>query len=111
MEKIIVNDDVLGVIERLKSINKNYEVYYNTKTKKIMLYLFENKFKPSEYCLTFPFSQIDERMVEYTLKSEIQNRKAYLKEIEESNALLLKKEQKNMLEKTEKILSDSKRNN
>ena len=111
MEKIIVNDDVLGVIERIKSINKNYEVYYNTKTKKFMLYLFENKFKPSEYCLTFPFSQIDERMVEHTLKSEIQNREAYIKEIEESNALLLKKEQKNMLEKTEKILSDSKRNN
>ena len=40
-------------------------------------------------------------MVEYTLKSEVQNRKAVLDEIERSNALLLKKEQKNLLEKME----------
>lgn len=111
MEKIIVKSDALGVIDRIKNINNKYEVYYNLKTKKYILYLFENEFKPSTYCLTFPFSQIDERMIEYTLKSEIQNRKAYLKEIEESNALLLKKEQKNMLNKMENHLSDSKRSN
>ena len=111
MEKIIVKSDALGIIDRLKMWNKKYEIYYNLKSKKYMLYLFENEFKPSVYCLTFPFNQIDERMIEYTQKSEIQNRKAYLREIEKSNALLLKQEQKNMQNKMEKHLSDSKRNN
>ena len=111
MEKVIVKSDALGIIDRLKMWNKKYEIYYNLKSKKYMLYLFENEFKPSTYCLTYPFDQIDERMIDYTLKSEIQNRKAYLKEIEESNALLLRKEQKNMLNKMENHLSDSKRNN
>jgi len=73
-----------------------------------MLYLFENELKPSVYCLTFPFNTLDERMIEYTLKSEIQNRKQLLKEIEESNELLLKQEQKKILNEMEK-LSDSKR--
>lgn len=111
MEKIIVESDALGIIERIKNWNNNYEIYYNIKTKKFMLYLFENEFKPSVYCLTYPFESIDERMIDYTLKSEIQNRKAYLKEIEESNALLLKKEQKKILNEMENCLSDSKRNN
>ena len=110
MEKIIVNSDALNIIDRIKSWNSNYEVYFNIKSKKYMLYLFENKFKLPIYCLTFPFEQIDERMIAFVQKSEIQNRKQVLKEIEESNALLLKKEQKNILEKMEKI-SDSKRNN
>ena len=110
MEKIIVNSDALEVIKRLKEYNKNYRVYYNLKTKKYMLYLFENEFNPDRYCLTFPFNKIDERILEFTLKSEIQNRKQVLKELEESNALLLKNEQKNILNQMEKI-SDSKRSN
>ncbi len=111
MEKVIVNSDALGIINRIKAWNNKYQIFYNLKTKKYMLYLQENEFKPSIYCLTYPFLQIDERMIDYTLKSEIQNRKAYLKEIEESNSLLLKKEQKNMLNEMEKNLSDGKRNN
>ncbi len=111
MEKIIVESDALGIIKRIKNWNNKYEIHYNIKTKKFMLYLFENEFKPSVYCLTYPFESIDERMIDYTLKSEIQNRKAYLKEIEESNALLLKKEQKKILNEMENCLSDSKRNN
>ncbi len=111
MEKIIVESDALGIIDRIKKWNNRYEIYYNLKTKKYMLYLFENELKPSVYCLTYPYTQIDERMVDYTLKSEIQNRKEYLEEIEKSNAILLKREQKNMLNKMENHLSDSKRNN
>jgi len=108
MDKILIKSDVFNISGRLKQLNKNYEVYYNLKNKKFMLYLFENELKPSVYCLTFPFNTLDERMIEYTLKSEIQNRKQLLKEIEESNELLLKQEQKKILNEMEK-LSDSKR--
>lgn len=111
MEKIKVESDALGIIKRLKAWNKNYEVYYNIKTKKFMLYLFENDFKPSSYCLTFPFNTIDERMIEHALKSEIQNRKALLSEMEESNDLLLKKEQQKIYEEMENNIRDGKRNN
>jgi len=108
MNKILIKSDALGIIDRLKQWNKNYEFYYNKNNKKYILYLFENEFKPSTYCLTFPFDCIDERMIEHTLKSEVQNRKALLEEIEESNELLLKQEQKKILNEMEK-LSDSKR--
>lgn len=101
MQLLKIDSDVLQITQRLKGINSEYNLFYNLKTKKYMLYQIKNNTKQNIYCLTFPFNSIDERMIEYTLKSEIQNRKAYLEEIERSNALLFKKEQKNLLQKLE----------
>lgn len=109
MEQFEIKSDALGIIKRLKAWNKKYSVFYDIKNKKYKLYLIENELIPKRYCLTFPFNQIDERMIEYTQKSEIQNRKAYLQEIENQNALLLKREQKNLIEKLENEI-ESKRN-
>ena len=101
MEQLEIKSDALGIIKRLKKWNKQYSVYYNFKKNKYELYLTKTNLKPKRYCLTFPYNQIDERMIDYTLKSEIQNRKAVLEEIEKHNAFLLKKEQKNILKKME----------
>lgn len=110
MEQFEIKSDVLGIIDRIKAWNNKYAVFYNKKLKKYRLYLTENQFKPPIYCLTFSHGQIDERMITEMLKSEIQNREKYLREIENENALLLKQEQKNMLNQMEKKL-ESKRNN
>ena len=110
MELLEIKSDVLGVIERIYAWNNKYRVFYNTKIKKYILYLIENDMKPLTYCLTFPYQEIDERMLELVQKSEVQNRKAYLEEIEKSNALLLKREQKNCLAKME-AQYENKRNN
>ena len=101
MELIEVKNDVLGIVDRIKSWNKKYSIFYNLKTKKYILYIIENELKPKEYSLTFPFSNIDERMIEYVQKSEIQNRNAYIEEIEKANALLMKREHEKYLEKME----------
>ena len=110
MEQFEIKSDALGIIERLKAWNNKYRVYYNTKNKKYVLKIKENIFKPSIYCLTFPFNTLDERAITYTQKSEIQNRKKLLEEIENENALLLKREQKNLIEQLENNI-ESKRNN
>jgi len=109
LELLEIKSDALNIVERLKELNTNYRLFYNKKTKKYILYQIKNDLLPKIYCLSFPFDNIDERMIEYTLKSEVQNRKAYLEEIERSNALLLKKEQKKVLENLEKQ-NASKRN-
>lgn len=109
MEQFEIKSDALGIVKRLKAINKQYSLHFNNKKNKYELYLTETLLKPKRYCLTFPFSEIDERMIDYTLKSEIQNRKLVLEEIEKHNALLLAREQKNILEKLEDEI-ESKRN-
>lgn len=110
MEQFEIKSDALGVIDRIKAWNNKYRVFYNLKNKKYMLYLTESDFKPPIYCLTFPNSEIDERMITTMLKSEIQNRKAYIEEIENENALLLKEEQKKIINQMENNL-ESKRDN
>ena len=110
MEQFEIKSDALGIIKRIKAWNKHYRVYYNTKSKKYVLKIKENNLKPEEYALTFPFDEIDERMLVHTQKSEIQNRKKYIEEIENENALLLKQEQKNLINQLENNL-ESKRNN
>ena len=97
LEQLEIKSDALGIIKRLKAWNKQYSVFYNFKKNKFELYLTETNLKPKRYCLTFPFNALDERIIEYTLKSEIQNRDAVLKEIETHNAKLLAKEQKNKI--------------
>ncbi len=110
MEQFEIESDALGIIKRLKAWNRHYRVYYNIKNKKYVLKTKENEFKPATYALTFPFDKIDERMIIHAQKSEIQNRKKYLEEIENENALLLKQEQKNLINYLENQL-ESKRNN
>ena len=109
MEQIEIKSDALGIVKRNKAINNKYQIFYNLKNKKYVLYLTENNLKPKTYCLTFPYDCLDERAITHTLKSEIQNRKAYLEEIENENALLLKQEQKRQINEMEKNL-ESKRN-
>ena len=110
MEQFEIKSDALGIIERIKAWNNNYSVYFDSKIKKFKLYLTKSEILPKEYCLTFPYEIIDERMLIHTQKSEIQNREAYLKEIENENALLLKNEQKKLINQMENNL-ESKRNN
>ena len=109
MEQFEIKSDALGIIDRIKKWNKKYSVYYNFKKNKFELYLTETNLKPKLYCLTFLESVIDERMIDAVLKSEIQNRNAVIEEIEKSNALLIAREQKKVLEKVGNEL-ESKRN-
>ena len=89
-----MKSDALGIVDRIKEINSKYSVWYNIKKNKFELYLTETILKPKVYCLTFPHITLDERMVTYVLKSEIQNRKAVIEEIEKHNEKLLKEAQK-----------------
>ena len=109
MEQFEIKSDALGIIKRLKAWDRRYRVYYNIKNKKYVLKIKENNLSPESYALTFPFDNLDERMLIHTQKSEIQNRKKYLEEIENENALLIKKEQKNLIEELENNI-ESKRN-
>ena len=94
MKQFEIKSDALGIVDRIKQINSKYSVFYNFKKNKFELYLTETNLKPKVYCLTFPYTTLDERMITYVLKSEIQNRKAVLEEIEKSNEKLLKNAQK-----------------
>ena len=79
----VVDSDCLGIIERLRSIDKDYFVVFDIDKKKFELHN-KSQFSNS-YCLTFPFDEIDERMVCLTLKTRVQNSDKFFQEMEKEN--------------------------
>lgn len=97
MDKLFeVRDDMFGIAGRIKSIDANYKIYFNGDTHR---YELHNARSNPTYQLTFPYSSLDKRAVDYTLKSAIANREKILKEIEEHNEKLEKEHAHALFEK------------
>lgn len=80
---IDIYGDLYAIDERLKEIENGYRIKYNTLKK---TYEIHNKNQPFDsYCLTLPFKELDARTEDYVLKTRIQNKDKFLKEIEKHN--------------------------
>lgn len=101
--KIKLKSDNLFITDRLKEIDNSYFVLYDTKTKKYQLH--SDCQSETSYCLTFPFNSLDNRAIDFALKSRVQNKKKIFDEIEKENEKFIKskiKESKNLLESMQK---------
>ena len=97
MEKLFeVRNDLFDISARIKSIDEFYKIYFNGDTRR---YELHNSRKIPTYQLTFPFTRLDKRALDYTLKSAIKYKELILEEIERQNAMTEKKEQKKLFEK------------
>ncbi len=99
--KIKINHDVFNIVNRLKQINKNYFVMFNTKTKKFEIH---NKAYANSLCLTLPYARLDARAINYVLKSEQVDET--LREIELHNKKLELQEQNKISDKVNYQLSE-----
>ena len=83
-----VESDCLGIVERLKKIDRDYIILYNLDSNN---YELHNKNQQGDsYCLTFPFETIDERMIDLTLKTRVENSDALFEELDKENSKLEK---------------------
>lgn len=79
-----VESDCLGIVERLKKIDRDYIILYNLDSKK---YELHNKNQQGDsYCLTFPFEIIDERMLDLAMKTRVENSDVLFEELEKENS-------------------------
>ena len=100
MKKLFeIESDCLDIIQRIKTIDKDYFVIYNLDKHKFELH--NHSQGRYTYCLTFPFDQLDERAYLYTLKTRVQNSDKLFKEMEDENRKLKK-------QKVNQILNDFK---
>lgn len=79
---IKIYEDVFDITTRLKEIDKDYFVVFNTQKNK---YEVHNKSQKNTYCLSVPFSGLDSRTIDLTLKTRRENIDKILKEIEQNN--------------------------
>lgn len=96
----VVDSDCLDVTERLKAIDRDYYIVYDLDKKKFELH---NRSQNSgTYCLTFPFDEIDERMVDFALKTKVQNCDLLFEEMERQN----ERNRKNIISTTVKTFME-----
>lgn len=100
-----IESDCLDIVKRLKEIDKDYFVVFNTETHKFELH--NRQQKRNTYCLTLPFETLDERTIFYVLKTSVKNCESLFEEMERKNKLLRQKQVKEILNDFEEKFYDS----
>ncbi len=91
---IKITSDVYNISNRIKHIDKNYFIVYNTSKR---CFEIHNKGQKNTYCVTLPYNTLDERTLNYTQKTLSQNLNEILNSIEQHNALLKKEQMRKTL--------------
>lgn len=106
MKKLFeIESDCLGILERLKAIDKGYFIVRNLD--KNTFEVHNRKQPKNTYCLTIPYDALDERTVSLVLKTRIQNSDEIFREIERENSKREKAVIKEVLNDFKEKLYDS----
>lgn len=81
----IMNSDVYNICNRVKDIDKNYYIVFNTSNSKFELH--NTSQLGSSYCLTVPYDNLDVRLLNYIHKTKNTNIEIILNEIERDNKI------------------------
>lgn len=85
---INVNTDNYFIAQRIKEIDYNYYIVFNTARKKFEIH---NKSQGNNtYCLTVPYSTLDARTLDFVNETKIENIQKLMEKIEKNNKKLEK---------------------
>ena len=80
--KIRIENDVFDVVKRIKQIDDGYFVVFDLDKEK---YELHNKYQNNSYCLTYPYSNLDNRLVDIIHYSSVNNIDNIMAEIDNNN--------------------------
>ena len=84
--KIKLTYDVYNISKRIKEIDKDYYIVYDTSKNKFEVH--NSSQIGGSYCLTLPFTSLDERTLKYVRKTSSANIDCILNQIENDNNIL-----------------------
>ncbi len=103
--KIKIFTDVYDISNRIKNIDKNYYILFNTSTKKFEVH--NSSQKDNSYCLTIPYNFLDERTLNLVNETRVENIERILNEIENENKLKESADKTCTLNQFDEILEDN----
>lgn len=80
---IKINNDLFNISARIKNIDSEYEIYFNTKNKKFEVH--NKNQKKDKYSSTLPFDRLDNRAINYLNETHIRNATKVIENIEKNN--------------------------
>lgn len=83
--KLTIEHDVYNIAKRIKDIDRFYYIVYDTSKNSFEVH---NSMQiDNSYCLTLPYSVLDERTLNYVYHTKSENIEKLLNEIENENRL------------------------
>lgn len=93
MKRLIkIENDCCFVAQRIKEVDKSYEIYFNLDNNSYEVHSSEQV--KNTYCFKVPYSVLDGRTIDFAYKTKVANIDEIIKEIDKNNALLYEKEVK-----------------
>ena len=90
----LIKNDMFNISNRLKRIDRNYCVLFNSKTKKFEVY-YQNGFN-FDLELVLPFDVLDFRTIRKVWETRVSKMEEIIKKMEEENKKLEKKNSENL---------------
>ena len=81
--KIKIDDDVFEIAKRIKEIDDGYYIVFDTKKE---VYELHNSKQVYSYCLTVPYTNLDSRLLDMVLYTNISNIDNIINDIDNNNA-------------------------
>lgn len=83
-EYLVKRGDVLGIEQRLREIDENYQLFFNTKLKRFEVHNGKNR--GNTLAVVCPFSSLDKRLVDFVRRTRVERGREIFREIEDRNA-------------------------
>ena len=96
--KIIIND-TFDIAKRLREIDNNYIIKWNTN--RLRYEIFYGEYEKEVLELVVPYRELDERTINLVNKTRVQNLKALIEELEKQNEIVEKQKAKELKDQTD----------
>lgn len=108
--KIKIENDVFDIANRIKQIDRDYCIFFNTSTNQFEVH---NISQPNNsFCLSVPYHNLDERALKLTRETNSANIEIILSQIDNENSIKENAEYRNILNKfndqLEQIIKENK---
>ena len=101
--KIKIENDVFEITERIKEIDEGYYIVFDTKKQAYELHNLE---QPNSYCLTVPYANLDARLIDLLLYTNIGNIDNIIEDIDNNNSVIEDNVLNNVKEQTNYMVKE-----
>ena len=103
--KIKISTDVYNISKRIKDIDKNYYIVFNTSTNKFEVH--NSQQLGGSFCLNLPYNFLDERTLNYVNETRAENIERILNQIDIENELKESADKTCTLNQFDEIIEDN----
>ncbi len=101
---IKIQNDVYNIANRIKEIDRNYFIVYNTSKRNFEIHSLSQI--GNSYCLTLPYKELDARALQHVQTTKTKNIDKILNQIEAENKLKENADKRGVLSQFSSALED-----